>query len=72
MHYEWSFGFLLQYSKLIGVGTAYTIGFTILTAVAGFIVGCIVAIASLSNIRLISAPPAPREARCSSAAARPG
>ena len=56
MHYEWSFGFLLQYSKLIGVGTAYTIGFTILTAVAGFIVGCIVAIASLSNIRLISSP----------------
>ena len=56
MHYEWSFGFRLQYSKLIGVGTAYTIGFTILTAVAGFIVGCIVAIASLSNIRLISSP----------------
>ncbi|CCD98367.1 amino acid ABC transporter permease [Bradyrhizobium sp. STM 3809] len=56
MHYEWSFGFLLQYSKLIGVGTAYTIGFTIITAITGFIVGCIVAIASLSNMRLISSP----------------
>jgi polar amino acid transport system permease protein len=56
MHYEWSFGFLLQYSRLIAVGTAYTIGFTIATAVAGFTVGCVVAIASLSKVRFISAP----------------
>lgn len=56
MHYEWSFGFLLQYSRLIGIGTAYTIGFTVLTAVTGFVVGCVVAIASLSNVRFISAP----------------
>jgi polar amino acid transport system permease protein len=56
MHYEWSFGFLLQYSRLIAVGTAYTIGFTVATAVTGFAVGCVVAIASLSNVRLISAP----------------
>ncbi|MGJ4949630.1 amino acid ABC transporter permease [Bradyrhizobium sp. HKCCYLS20291] len=56
MHYEWSFGFLWQYSRLIGVGTAYTIGFTILTAASGFLIGCVVAIASLSNVRLISAP----------------
>jgi polar amino acid transport system permease protein len=56
MHYEWSFGFLLQYSRLIAVGTAYTIGFTVATAVTGFAVGCVVAVASLSNVRLISAP----------------
>jgi polar amino acid transport system permease protein len=56
MHYEWSFGFLLQYSRLIAVGTAYTIGFTVATAVTGFAVGCVVAIASLSNVRFISAP----------------
>lgn len=56
MHYEWSFGFLLQYSRLIGIGTAYTIGFTVATAVTGFAVGCVVAIASLSNVRFISAP----------------
>ena len=56
MHYEWSFGFLLQYSRLIAVGTAYTIGFTFATAVTGFAVGCVVAIASLSNVRFISAP----------------
>ncbi len=56
MHYDWSFGFLLQYSRIIGVGAAYTIGFTILTAGAGFAVGCVVAIASLSNLRFISAP----------------
>lgn len=56
MHYDWNFGFLLQYSRIIGVGAAYTIGFTILTAAAGFIVGCLVAIASLSNLRFISVP----------------
>ncbi|MHC2313045.1 polar amino acid transport system permease protein [Bradyrhizobium diazoefficiens] len=56
MHYEWSFGFLLQYSRLIAVGTAYTIGFTVATAVTGFAVGCVVAIASLSKVRFISAP----------------
>jgi polar amino acid transport system permease protein len=56
MHYDWSFGFLLQYSRLIGVGAAYTIGFTILTAVTGFVVGCVVAIASLSNLRFLSGP----------------
>lgn len=56
MHYDWSFGFLLQYSRVIGVGAAYTIGFTILTAVTGFVVGCVVAIASLSNMKFISAP----------------
>jgi polar amino acid transport system permease protein len=56
MHYDWSFGFLLQYGRVIGVGAAYTIGFTILTAVTGFVVGCVVAIASLSNLRFISAP----------------
>ncbi|MBW5440249.1 amino acid ABC transporter permease [Bradyrhizobium canariense] len=56
MHYEWSFGFLLQYSRLIAVGTAYTISFTVATAVTGFAVGCVVAIASLSNVRFISAP----------------
>jgi polar amino acid transport system permease protein len=56
MHYEWSFGFLLQYSRLIAVGTAYTIAFTIATAATGFAVGCVVAIASLSKVRFISAP----------------
>ena len=56
MHYDWSFGFLLQYSRVIGVGAAYTIGFTVLTAVTGFAVGCVVAIASLSNLRFVSAP----------------
>lgn len=56
MHYEWSFGFLLQYSRLIAVGAGYTIGFTLLTAISGFLVGCVVAIASLSKLRFVSAP----------------
>jgi polar amino acid transport system permease protein len=56
MHYDWSFGFLLQYSRLIGIGAAYTIGFTILTAVSGFVIGCVVAIAGLSKVRFVSTP----------------
>ncbi|MBR0751927.1 amino acid ABC transporter permease [Bradyrhizobium jicamae] len=56
MHYDWSFGFLLQYSKLIAIGTAYTIGFTLLTAASGFVIGCVVAIASLSKMRFVSTP----------------
>ena len=56
MHYDWSFGFLLQYSRLIAIGTAYTIGFTILTAASGFVIGCVVSIASLSKARFVSTP----------------
>ena len=56
MHYDWSFGFLLQYSRLIAIGTAYTIGFTILTAASGFVIGCVVSIASLSKVRFVSTP----------------
>jgi polar amino acid transport system permease protein len=56
MHYDWSFGFLLQYSRLIAIGTAYTIGFTMLTAASGFVIGCVVSIASLSKVRFVSTP----------------
>lgn len=56
MPYEWDFSFLLQYSRLIGVGVAYTVGFTVLTAVSGLFVGGIVAMARLANARLVSVP----------------
>jgi polar amino acid transport system permease protein len=56
MSYDWSFTFLLQYSRLIAVGAAYTIGFTIITAVSGFLIGCVVAIAQLAKARFVSTP----------------
>jgi polar amino acid transport system permease protein len=56
MAYEWSFTFLFQYSRLIAIGAAYTIGFTILTAMTGFVVGCVVAMARLADARVVSVP----------------
>ena len=56
MSYEWDFSFLLQYSRLIGIGTVYTIGFTILTALSGLLVGGVIALARLANKRIITAP----------------
>ncbi|KMO41285.1 ABC transporter permease [Methylobacterium variabile] len=56
MPYEWDFSFLIQYSRLIAVGAAYTIGFTILTAISGFTVGGLIAMVRLSGTRLVALP----------------
>ncbi|KMO29882.1 amino acid ABC transporter permease [Methylobacterium aquaticum] len=56
MAYEWDFTFLYQYKSLIAIGALYTIGFTILTAVAGFAVGSVIAIARLANARAVTIP----------------
>jgi polar amino acid transport system permease protein len=56
MKYEWDFGFLWQYRGLVGVGILYTVGFTILTALAGLAGGCAIAIARLANNKLIVIP----------------
>lgn len=56
MHYQWDFSFLPHYGRLIWVGAGYTIGFTILTALAGLTVGCIIALARLARIRVIVVP----------------
>ncbi len=56
MNYEWDFSFLLQYKGLIAIGTLYTIGFTILTAVSGFAVGGLIAVARLANARAVTIP----------------
>ncbi|MDE2361339.1 MAG: amino acid ABC transporter permease [Hyphomicrobiales bacterium] len=56
MPYQWDFSFLWQYHRLIAVGAAYTIGFTILTAVAGLALGGVIAIARLGNRKLLAAP----------------
>ncbi|WP_042693743.1 amino acid ABC transporter permease [Azospirillum sp. B506] len=55
MQYQWDFGFLLQYKGLIGVGVLYTLAFTIGTAVSGLVVGCMIALARLSNMRVATA-----------------
>lgn len=55
MQYQWDFGFLLQYKGLIGVGVLYTLGFTIGTAVSGLVVGCMIALARLSHMRVVAA-----------------
>lgn len=52
MQYQWEFGFLIQYKILIFQGIIYTIGFTIGTAISGLAVGCLVALARLSNFRI--------------------
>ncbi|BAI74496.1 polar amino acid transport system permease protein (plasmid) [Azospirillum sp. B510] len=55
MQYQWDFGFLLQYKGLIGVGVLYTLAFTIGTAASGLVVGCMIALARLSNMRIATA-----------------
>lgn len=55
MQYQWDFSFLIQYQSLIWTGVLYTIGFTIGTAVSGLIVGCLVALARLSNVKILGA-----------------
>ena len=55
MQYQWDFGFLIQYKGLIGIGVLYTIGFTIGTALSGLILGCLIALARLSNLKIVNA-----------------
>ncbi|MCP2158538.1 UNVERIFIED_ORG: polar amino acid transport system permease protein [Rhizobium sp. SLBN-170] len=55
MQYQWDFNFLIQYQSLIWTGVLYTIGFTIGTAVSGLIVGCLVALARLANVKIFGA-----------------
>jgi polar amino acid transport system permease protein len=56
MKYDWDFQFLWQYSRLIGLGAAYTIGFTIITAVLGLLIGGLIATGRLTNSKILTAP----------------
>ena len=56
MHYEWDFGFLWTYSRVLWVGVAYTIGFTIITAVAGLTIGALMATARLRKAKILALP----------------
>lgn len=55
MQYQWDFGFLIQYKGLILIGALYTVGFTIVTALSGLAVGCVIALSKLSNARILTA-----------------
>ena len=56
MHYEWDFGFLWTYSRILWVGVGYTIGFTIITVAAGLTIGALMATARLGKAKLIVLP----------------
>lgn len=56
MNYQWDFGTLLQYRSLILLGALTTIGFTVLTAVMGLLIGIVVALGRLTGRRWISLP----------------
>ena len=56
MPYQWDFGSLLQYRGLVWTGALTTVGFTVLTAVLGLLVGIVVALGRLTGRRWISAP----------------
>ena len=56
MHYDWDFGFLWQYKALIGIGIAYTVGFTLLTSVLGFLTGAVIALGRIAARPWVAAP----------------
>jgi polar amino acid transport system permease protein len=56
MHYTWDFGFLGSYSRILWIGVGYTIGFTIITVIAGLTIGALMAAARLRKSRLIALP----------------
>jgi polar amino acid transport system permease protein len=56
MPYQWDFATLLQYRGLILVGALVTIGFTLLTAVMGLLVGVVVALGRMTGRKWISTP----------------
>jgi polar amino acid transport system permease protein len=56
MPYQWDFATLLQYRGLILTGVLTTIGFTLLTALLGLLVGVVVALGRLTGRKWISGP----------------
>lgn len=56
MNYQWDFLSLWQYRGLILEGTAYTVGFTILTVISGVVLGTAFALARLTGLRLLTIP----------------
>ena len=54
--YQWDFGVLWSYRSLVGVGLAYTVGYTILCVVLGLLVGTIVGLGRLAKSRFTTWP----------------
>lgn len=54
--YQWDFGVLWSYRSLVGVGLAYTVGYTILCVVLGLIVGTVVGLGRLARSRFATWP----------------
>jgi polar amino acid transport system permease protein len=56
MHYEWSFGFLWHYERLIVIGVGVTLAYTVGTILLGLLLGLIIGIGRLSKSWLVNAP----------------
>jgi polar amino acid transport system permease protein len=56
MQYEWSFGFLWHYQRLITIGIEVTLAYTIGTIFLGLVLGLLIGLGRLSKSWLINAP----------------
>ena len=56
MAYQWSFTFLLRYTRLFITGIEYTVGYTLVTVLLGLLIGLVLGLARLSRSRLLNAP----------------
>ena len=56
MGYEWSFYFLLRYTRLFVTGIEYTVGYTLVTVLLGLLIGLVLGLARLSRSRLLNVP----------------
>lgn len=54
--YQWNFGTLWQYRGIILDGLLYTLGFTVLCVVLGFVIGLLTGIGRLAKSRFITLP----------------
>ena len=56
MRYEWGFGAVLRYWPLFVRGVEYTVGYTVVTVLAGLVLGLLLGLGRLSRSRLVNAP----------------
>jgi len=56
MGYQWDFGVLLRYSALFVRGVEYTVGYTVVTVLAGLVLGLLLGLGRLSKSRILNAP----------------
>ena len=56
MRYEWSFGFLWHYQRLLTIGIEVTLAYTIGTIFLGLVLGLLIGLGRLSKSWLINAP----------------